>query len=555
MRRLINICLFYVLVRLMALAQPVDQSYLSTLVTKVNDQTDLWSEIDTWISGVPAPLRPAVLLRTRSELVGSTNISEEIRWDLLNLIGDKFQELNRNDMSEEAVKTFELSIRLTDDDLNKALSYQRLHGLRTRRGDTNAQKHLDQILALLEHTKSPLFRSKAGSVLGDIYDTTINSLTNIDNQLKLLQKAELQARTNIFLDEHGRLTLLKAVGNAYLKSLELSSNYTDPLRLYEEVRRSTTNDLLKADCIRLIGEISMLRGDHKASTEAAQETIALLSKTTDEALRKHRELFLSSTLNYAAQANQMASNFNISISLRNQLATGLNLTLDPESEISLRLNQARDYKKLSNTVASIAEYDRILSDFPQYGTNDGVVLDLEFERINALPGGLRSTNNLPELESLWIKYQNSNWIQAYSLGNYLLNLYEKAGMTNKYTNLLFVVSPGISKQYNACLDGKGNKRQSEKWGYLYQETLYRQGGACAINQDYSSARRNYDLLISTFPKSSLSKIAIQRIAEIKQLEWRSRKRGIVVLVFVSIAFAIPVILWILKSIKHKVSKL
>lgn len=179
------------------------------------------------------------------------------------------------------------------------------------------------------------------------------------------------------------------------------------------------------DAMRMIGQIHLydLHSDYnlQMAIEAYHQMLDALDSSTSIEVEATRSRLRRKALGKLAMAHQMTGDYGQAIALRERLLeddAAMAFATDRDRRVFYHEN-ARAYSKLGMHEEAQAYYKRLMDEFPDYGRDNGQIVDLEFEMINSLGLPPNHPDRLAMIERLWRTPDYQQYPQIYNVANHL----------------------------------------------------------------------------------------------------------------------------------------
>lgn len=199
------------------------------------------------------------------------------------------------------------------------------------------------------------------------------------------------------------------------------------LSLFQEVSGSAdADDGSRVDSARMVGQIYLFAKNDPAKAEGAYSEMLKLTESSQSPNVVHSKgQLLGEGYEKLAIAYQAQQQFDKSTGARKEmLAKGI---LSPERMAIGILENARDYLKAKDFTESLASYDLLEKQFPDYGRDDGRIVNIQLERIEAYGLDRNDPKRIELLSSIWQDQRNMKYPQSLNVGREIVGLADFLG--------------------------------------------------------------------------------------------------------------------------------
>lgn len=211
---------------------------------------------------------------------------------------------------------------------------------------------------------------------------------------------------------------LTQIGHEYYRL----GDFGKSLSLFQEVFQSTdADDAARIDSARMVGQINLFaKNDPAKAAIAYGDMVKMAESSKAQDVIASRSTFLGEGYEKLAIAYQSQGQYDKSTAARREmLAKGM---LSPDRRVIGILENARDYLKAKNYAESLATYNLLEKDFPEYGRGDGRIVNIQLERIEAYGLDRNDPQRIDLLLAIWRDESNEKYPQILNVGREIVGL-------------------------------------------------------------------------------------------------------------------------------------
>lgn len=251
------------------------------------------------------------------------------------------------------------------------------------------------------------------------FKNKIEEYISYTNKLEKIQfAAEMEKKAKEVSDENIKCHLLNYSGTAYYgaaNSMEELSKARDVF--IQSLELNSTNDVVVLDSMRQLADLQLGVFQNVPATVALFEEMEKRIKSETNTM--HPELkknYLREMYPKYARAKKMMGKVDESVELREQ---ALNV-LSGKEKAEMLLENARQFAANGQKEKAIAGYSRLFKEYPEFGREDGRVINILMEEIGAY-GYTNSSDIIPLLIKIWEEPRNQEYLDIFYAGHHLIN--------------------------------------------------------------------------------------------------------------------------------------
>lgn len=299
---------------------------------------------------------------------------------------------------------------------------------------------------------------------------------------------------------YGASDALRFVGHKSYRQGDLTASR----RAFQIVAAKPDSAEDAVDSLRMLGQIDRGRGAHRAARDSYEALMAIARQSGD--MQHLYPQFVTASLAVANLRSQ-EGDYEGAIATRMHVLNTPEVRISREERFQLYLTQARDSVRAGDTVGGVGWYDSILRDYPEYGTQDGSIVDLLYERIEAHGFGHRSPERIALLRGLWEDPRHAHHWQTLAVGHNLAELLRHGG---NYA----VESALVLDQLQQRIDARwpaATPAERRKYEHLRAHTLLARAAINESNGNPGAAIALYAQLLHDHSDHDYSQIAIAQV--------------------------------------------
>lgn len=258
------------------------------------------------------------------------------------------------------------------------------------------------------------------------------------------------------------------------------------------------NPVARAEALRMLRLIH-LSNDFPREALAVNARILEIYEAADSAVRRQLTLDYSQAILWAATIHEQLGEFAQAADRRRQFRelTPVLLTSESERRNSLR-ELAQDLLHAGRMKESLAVFDEFLAEYPDYGRENGEIIQVQRARLEAR--GLRegSPEHLAGLEAIWSNPEYRGHVPSISrFGISLAAEYARAGRPDDTRRILQEVDLSIAARL--ARPESLTKADADELRALHADALGRSAFLAINTGRFQEAKQTYDRLLETYP--------------------------------------------------------
>ena len=294
------------------------------------------------------------------------------------------------------------------------------------------------------------------------------------------------------------LDQLLHIGQMYYKQ----NDYNKSLSCFSELMaNSSTPPDLQIRSLRMIGQINFFSLNNNIEAEKAySRMLDVLDQSTDNKLREMRDgFYLGEALEKLAWVYQTTEAYEKAVSVRERLITEAKIN-DKRRQIAY-LETARDYTKMKDFERAVEIYDKLFESYPGFGKENGRIINVRMEHIDAHSYDRFDTKRIELIEKLWDDPQNAEYLTIYNVGRQLVYLKEQAGDYQGSSQIARALLAAIESRYNSITQ-EDIKRYNIDEAYIQAGITL--GGILTNLGDLYNSALIYETLLDKYPETDFT---------------------------------------------------
>lgn len=366
-----------------------------------------------------------------------------------------------------------------------------------------------------------ILENQHGSVMADDMAKE-DAAVSEDRRITLVSNDHGPDDHNTDAGQHNGSSSLIVQGEPVLLSvaheLYREGNLDEALAIFQSIAMDSPDKIDGIDAMRMIGQIHLydLHSDHnlQMAIEAYHQMLDALDSSTSIEVEATRSRLRREALGKLAMAHQMAGDYGQAVALRERLLeddAAMAFVTDRDRRVFYHEN-ARAYSKLGMYEEAQAYYKRLMDEFPDYGRDNGQIVDLEFEMINSLGLPPNHPDRLAMIERLWRTPDYQQYPQIYNVANHLTLRYSAIQDRVRFME----VAQWIVDRLDAAGELAFQQHNgSPPLGMIYRQQLLWLAEAHEREGNAAAAAELYERFLTRFPSHEMASDIRNRLASLE----------------------------------------
>jgi len=286
----------------------------------------------------------------------------------------------------------------------------------------------------------------------------------------------------------------------YYKSLSLFSELAD---------NSMAPPDMQVRALRMLGQVNFFSlNNNLRAEEAYSKMLNLLDKSSNYKVRKMRTgFYFGEALEKLAWVCQASGAYEKAVSVRERLLSEAKIS-DKRRQIAY-LETARDCVKIGSFEKAGKIYDKLFKDYPHFGKENGRIINVKMERINAHGYDRFDPDRIDLIENLWNNQENRTYLRIYNIGRQLVYLKEQIGDYEASARIARELLNEIEQKYEN-FSQEDIRRYNIDDAYV-QASITLAGILTHFGDLYNSASI-YEKLLEKYPKTKFTEYVLKELA-------------------------------------------